>query len=261
MVAGLIGELGETSSHYFCLDEYSEYDRAYRCIPAMEAKLLESIDAFYALSAPLLESRKARSGENHFFPMGVDTSLFSLDSNAPSPPEFARLRRPIVGFFGQIGSYVDIELIVQCAKHYPDASFVVIGRPHVDISRFAQAKNIFFVGEVGYKSVPSYAHAFDVAINPRVVNKLSLAMNPLKILEYLSLGLPVVSTDLPAVRTFEDVVSIAVSRDHFIELVGTAMKDHDPEKRKARRRTAEQYSWESVTSRVASIIDKIDSVA
>src|SRR5207245_657663 len=146
--------------HYFCLDDYSWYDGAYRCIGQLEAKMLEKVDCFFALSEPLMQTRKAKSGENHFLPMGVDTDMFT-PSMEPLPPPLESLKRPIVGFFGQIGSYVDIDLIVRCANVYPDASFVVIGRPHVDVSLFAHAPNIIFLGEIPYRKMPGYARGFD----------------------------------------------------------------------------------------------------
>jgi glycosyltransferase involved in cell wall biosynthesis len=227
MVVDIIGTLGESSSHYFCLDDYSCYDGAYQCIGQLEGKMLQKVDSFFTLSEPLMQTRRARSGENHYLPMGVDTDLF-FPSNEPLPPALESLKRPIVGFFGQIGSYVDIDLIVRCANAYPDATFIVIGRPHVDVSVFAQAPNIIFLGEIPYRDMPRYARGFDVGLNPRVLNRLSVAMNPLKILEYLSLGMPVVSTDLPAVRMFKDFVSIAESREHFVKLIGDALRDNDP---------------------------------
>ena len=42
MIVDVIGTLGESSSHYFCLDDYSCYDGAYRCIGKLEEKMLGS---------------------------------------------------------------------------------------------------------------------------------------------------------------------------------------------------------------------------
>jgi glycosyltransferase involved in cell wall biosynthesis len=258
MVADVVGSMNESSMHYFCLDDYSQYEGAYTCVQGLEERILEKADSSFALSIPLLQTRRVDSGENHFLPMGVDTDQFR-PLNAPLPPELEKLKKPIVGFFGQIGSYVDIDLILQCARRYTYASFVVIGRALADISKLSTAENITYLGEIRYESLPRYAAAFDVGINPRVVNQLTLAMNPLKVLEYLSMGMPVVSTDLPAVRQFSQHVYIAGSRDHFIELVGLALQESSQEKRAARRRIAEEHSWESITNRVSSTIARIDA--
>jgi glycosyltransferase involved in cell wall biosynthesis len=257
LVVDIIGTLGESSSHYFCLDDYTQFDGAYRCVGRLEEKILEKVDSCFAVSDQLMQTRKAKSGENHYLPNGVDIDLFS-QSERPLPEELKSVKKPIAGFFGQIGSYVDIDLIVQCAKTYPQVSFVVIGRPHVNVSVFAEASNIIFLGKIPYEKIPYYAHTFDIALNPRVVNKLSLAMSPLKLLEYLSIGMPIVSTDLPAVRKFKNLVNIAETREHFIELIGTALQDTSEEKREARRKIAQQYSWKSIVQGVTEIIERID---
>ena len=221
--------------------------------------MLERVDSCFALSEPLLQTRKARTGENHYLPMGVDIEHFNLSANI-IPEELQHIKKPIAGFYGQIGSYVDIELIFKCAEIYPNVSFVVIGRPqvNVDLSIFHNAPNIYFLGEVSYERIPLYANMFDIGLNPRVVNKLSLSMNPVKLLEYLSTGMPVVSTDLPAVRKFVDYVYIANSREHFVELIGTALAESCKEKREARKQIARQYSWQSITKEVSDIIERID---
>ena len=257
MVSGIMGQLGESSIHYFCVDDYSQYDGAYRCIPLLEKQLLSKADSCFAVSDPLLKTRTVKSGETHFLPMGVDTDHFR-PFNEPPPGELASMRKPIVGFVGLLGSYVDLDLIMQCAIAYPRVSFVVIGRTMVDVSALSKAPNIHYLGEVAYEKVPQYARAFDVGLNPRIINQLTIAMNPLKIIEYLALGIPVVSTDLPAVRKFSDHVYVAHSREQFIELIDVALKEADQAKRDARRVIAEAHSWRSIARNVSEIVERID---
>ncbi len=260
MVADVIGTMNESSNHYFCLDDYTQYDGVYDCVAPLEKVILKKVDSVFALSEPLQKSRIAASGENHYLPMGVDFEMFKNASKV-IPSELALLKKPIAGFFGQIGSYVDIDLIVRCAKAYPHVAFVVIGRAqgNVDIAPLTREKNIHFLGLIPYEKIAQYANTFDIALNPRVVNQLSLAMNPLKIVEYLSIGVPVVSTDLPAVRTFKDVVNIADTREHFVELIGTALKDKDVKKREERKKIAAQYSWKQIVENVSDVILRIDT--
>lgn len=260
MVAGLVGTLGESSSHYICMDDYTQYDGAYSCVASLEKTLLERVDSCFALSDPLLQTRKAKTGENHYLPMGVDIDFFTQEG-LPLPEELKSIKKPIAGFFGQIGTYVDIDLIAQCARAYPEVSFVVMGKPQVNVnmSVLSRSKNIFFLGEIPYNLMPSYAQSFDIGLNPRVVNGLSLAMNPVKLLEYLSRGMPVVSTDIPAVRKFKDYVYIADSREHFVQLVGEALKDTSSEKRQARKDLAKKYSWKAIVEDFSTIIGRIDA--
>jgi glycosyltransferase involved in cell wall biosynthesis len=127
-----------------------------------------------------------------------------------------------------------------------------------NISRLTTAPNITFLGEIPYAVLPRYAQEFAVGLNPRIVNDLTRAMSPMKVPEYLSLGIPVVSTDSPEVRKLKDHVYIAETSEHFIDLVGMALKDTSMERRNARRIVAESFSWKSVSERVSNIVDRID---
>ncbi|HTH51369.1 MAG TPA: glycosyltransferase, partial [Pyrinomonadaceae bacterium] len=73
-----------------------------------------------------------------------------------------------------------------------------------------------------YQELPAYCKGFDIAINPFIVNELTLAANPLKVREYLAAGLPVVSTDIPEVRILDDVL-VGVNHSDFIERIEQAL--------------------------------------
>jgi hypothetical protein len=64
--------------------------------------------------------------------------------------------------------------------------------------------------------LPAYAKVFDVGLIPFRLNELTRAVNPIKLREYMSAGLPVVSTALPEVLRYRDFVSIAENAGDFI---------------------------------------------
>src|SRR5258706_3785708 len=41
LVSGVIGTLDETSSHYFCVDDYSQFDGAYKSVRKLENEMLK----------------------------------------------------------------------------------------------------------------------------------------------------------------------------------------------------------------------------
>lgn len=258
VVSGVVGTLGETSSHYICVDDYSQFEGSYRSVPEMEAEMLSKVDSCFAVSENLMRTRKPQRGSCYYLPQGVDAEHFESGLGMV-PAEFDKIPKPIVGFFGLIAPWIDLNLIVRCAHVYPEASFVLIGRPSTDISALKEAKNVYFLGEVSYKLLPTYAQSFNVGLIPFIMNDLTVAANPLKLLEYFSLGIPVVSTDLPEVRKFKDFVNIAESKERFIDLIGKALQDTSQEKKDARRNLAQQFSWDSITEHVSEIIDRIDA--
>ena len=128
---------------------------------------------------------------------------------------------------------MDYELIKKMAQYYSEGSVVLIGKVAVDAEEKIKAlngvSNIHLLGRKPYAELPAYCKAFDVAINPFVVNDLTLAANPLKVREYLAAGLPVVSTDIPEVRILPACL-IGTDHEDFIDQIGIALEKPGPSK-------------------------------
>ena len=257
MAAGVIGTLGESSSHYLCIDDYGANEGTFACLSELEQEILQKVDSSWSMSDVLMKSRIPKSGENHFFPEGVDLDHFKVRGGLP-PAALANVKKPIVGYYGLLASWVDYELIVRCAAAYPDVSFVIMGKATTDISILGQRPNIKCLDHVPYEDLPSYAELFDVGLIPRRINRLTVAMNPLKLLEYLAMEMPVISTNLPEVKKFGDLVFVAEDDDRFVRFVGEALKDNTPERRRMRRAHAERFSWQSVAERMSDVIQGIE---
>lgn len=257
LISDVIGRLGEYSSHYLCTDDYPKFDNVFAAFGEMERITLDRVDLVFATSHALVESRHPKKRPARYLPQGVDTDHFAYQEGGTAE-ELQNISRPIVGFFGLIASWIDVDLIRRCARQYPHATFVLIGRSMIDRGELAGLPNLLVLGERPYEVLPRYAQAFDVGLIPFVRNELTLASNPLKMLEYLSMGMAVVSTDLPEVRKFDDVVSVAESNDAFVELVGDAMKTNSKSKRNQRRRRAEAFSWTSVAEDFSTAIEEAE---
>lgn len=260
VVAGLVGRLGETSSHYVCLDDYSSFAGAFNCLSEMESLLLKKVNSCFAVSQMLQQTRKPEHGESYFLPQGVDIRHFS-DSMTQSRPLYDNIKRPVIGFFGLLAPWINIELIVKCAKIYRNATFLIIGKAATDISIFSEISNILYIGEIPYEELPAYAQCFDVGLIPFDINKLTLASNPLKLLEYMAMGLPIVSTDLPEVGKFSDFIFVAKNDDEFISFIAKALEDNNTASNAMRKKIASEFSWQSVTERISEVVLSVEQRA
>jgi glycosyltransferase involved in cell wall biosynthesis len=101
------------------------------------------------------------------------------------------------------------------------------------------------LGRRPYEQLPRYCKAFSVGVMPFVLNELTSNVNPIKMREYLSAGLPVVSTDLPEVRGYSDSVRVAHSPEDFIAACEEAIAADDPFMRRRRSEAMASESWES----------------
>jgi len=193
--ADVAGSLGERLLVYHCVDEFSQFTGTNRgAILEMERRLLTRADAVIVSSAKLYESKRAYNPNTFLVRHGVDLEHFRkacLDTTR-EPEECRRLRRPIIGFFGLIADWVDLQTIRHIALARAQWSFVLIGKVQTDTSPLRGLPNVHLLGRRDYESLPAYCKAFDVAILPFIVNELTVAANPLKLREYLAAGLPVV---------------------------------------------------------------------
>jgi glycosyltransferase involved in cell wall biosynthesis len=203
---------------YYCVDDFLDYPGVNHADWAvMEEELLGSVDALVVTSRDLMRKRTDSCPLLHL-PHGVDFDHFhEVLARPPAVPALEALPRPIVGFFGLISEWVDLELIAYLSEQFPSASFVLLGRADVDLGPIAHRPNVHPLGFVPYAELPGHARYFDVGLIPFVLNRLTRAVNPLKLMEYFALGLPVLSTRLPELEGMEGPLRLAVTKEEFAQ--------------------------------------------
>src|SRR5262245_860415 len=212
-----------------------------------ESRLLEAAD-LVVVTSRLLEHLAKRTNRNVVILRNAgEYPLFA------SPPaetfQDARGRR-IVGYFGAISHWFDLDLVERLAREQTETLIVLLGADAIGArERLEPYGNVLMPGEVEYGRLPFYLHAFDVCIVPFKITPLTLATNPVKVYEYLSAGRPVVSVDLPEIAEFGDLVMIAVTHDEFLSSVRRALNaPSDPASEAARRRFASEHTWDRLTA-------------
>ena len=86
---------------------------------------------------------------------------------------------------------------------------MLIGHTTCSMDRLVRHPNVHWLGQKPHEEIPRYGSGFDVALMPWLDNEWIRSCNPIKMKEYLALGLPVVSTDFPEVRHYADVIRVA----------------------------------------------------
>ena len=119
----------------------------------------------------------------------------------PLPSALASLPRPSVGYIGYLGHRVDMNILMSIAE--TEFSLLLVGERDLrwEPLRFQQLiaqPNVTYVGPAPSSEVRAYMSGIDVGITPYSFSQFNLASFPLKTLEYLGSGIPVVSSGLPA---------------------------------------------------------------
>lgn len=242
---------------YYCIDDYSLH-------PGVDVELIRSRDllltrradhVFVAPSA-LVDAKKAINPATTFSPHGVDVELFGRAQLAQTqvPAQAARLEGPVIGYFGLIAGWTDLELLEWLARQRPQWKFLLVGHAKVDVSRLAACANVLMVGPQPYEALPGWAKAFDAAIIPYRIDSMVQKGNPLKLREYLATGKPIVSVPTPEIERFRDFIHIAEGREAFLAGIESALAFDTAALKAARIKLVSAMSWES---RVEQTLDRV----
>jgi hypothetical protein len=96
-----------------------------------------------------------------------------------------------------------------------------------------------------------------VGIIPFAVNELTRNVNPIKLREYLSAGVPVVSTALPEVQAYGHLCHVATSYDDFIAGCERVIRSDTPERRRARSEAMSNETWEAKVTQIGRIVSDV----
>jgi glycosyltransferase involved in cell wall biosynthesis len=249
--AVVAGSLGERELIYHCVDEYTAFSGVHAAgLAALEQQLLERADLVIVSADRLYQSKAKVNPRTVLVRHGVDHRHFrrALDPATEIPQEMAHLPRPVIGFFGLIADWVDVDLMAQVAQRYSHGSLVLLGKATTDVSALERLPNVHLLGRKPYEALPAYCKGFDVALNPFRINELTLNANPLKVREYLAAGLPVVSTAIPEVEVLGQCRT-AADPASFLREVEEALKDPGPSA--ARSEAIEHESWDARLDEIA----------
>jgi len=244
---------------YYCVDEHSGFKgidlSAFRQNDRSMAMLAEVV----ICSSHKLQLEKIKvNASTYYIPHGVNYELFSkavFDDTLEIPSDVARLPTPIIGFIGHISyDWVDCALLRAVAAARPGWTILLIGKFSLSPDEFAGFTNIRAIGERDYNDLPAYCRSFSVATIPFVKSTLTDNCNPLKLYEYLSAGLPVVSTDIPEVLGYSNLIHIAKSPGEFITLCDLAITESGTDLQMMRSRSMEHSTWEDRIEEIYGIL-------
>jgi glycosyltransferase involved in cell wall biosynthesis len=255
--ADVVGSLGERLVIYHCVDEYSKFTGTNEtAILDLERRLMEKADMVVVSSSKLYETKRRFNPNTFLVTHGVDVAHFSkaCRKTVEAPADCAGLKGPVIGFFGLIADWVDIEVFRYLASARPEWSLLLIGEVQADISALRELPNVHLLGRRSYESLPEYCKAFDVAILPFVVNDLTVAANPLKLREYLAAGLPVVATPLPEIQKLNTLVRMARTPRDFLNQVEALLDEGKRGPDPAVSVLMERESWDQKVEDLSGLI-------
>jgi glycosyltransferase involved in cell wall biosynthesis len=209
----------------------------------------------FATARRLADRLAALNPNTHLLPNAAEPDAFSCP--APEPQDLGGIPRPMAGYVGSIGPWLDVGLLEEVARLLPRMSFVLVGPVMLGakIGRLRARSNVHLLGSRPHAAVPAYVRAFDVCLIPFHLNDITHSVNPIKFYEYLSAGKPVVATPLAELEPFGSVVDLASDAPSFARAV--ERRALDPQAGMMQRvEIAGQNTWRQRVQTLLSVIER-----
>ncbi len=259
----MVKRSGEKLALYAITDDHLTMTQRINRISAMRAReteLLKRVDLVIATADNLREIKGVHNPNTHYVPHGIDHAVFAqaLDPATEPMPDMAGISGPVIAVVGQINQRVDVATMTEMARRHPDWTLIFIGpvvRERVDVSALESLPNVRFLGRKSAEELPRYLKSADACLIPYLVDEHTRYMHPLKTLEYLAAGRPVIASPLPALKIYDGHISIAGDSDSFIAAVERELASDTPEKRLARSAYAAQHTWDERLEKISGLIE------
>lgn len=244
-----VGKLNEKLTCFDILDRYPKHQ-------LLEEKLLKKADIVFCTSKILLEEKKKFNKNIYLNENACEFRHFNKKSTFNPLGKIINNNNPIIGFVGSLYEWVDIDILEYIASIKSNLNLVLIG-PYKNIfCKLNTYKNVYLLGRIPYESLPDYINKFDVCVIPFKVTNETDYINPVKMYEYLATGKPIVSTNLPEVRQYSDVIYIAEDKEDFVKKIELALKENNEELCRRRIQIAKENSWDKRVDDILEIINK-----
>ena len=191
-------------------------------------------------------------------PNGCEADHFATADRA-SPPQDVHLEGPVAGFIGHMSERIDLAMLEAVASS--GVSLLLVGPRQATfeiakLDRLLALPNVQWVGPKEFEELPSYLRVIDVGLTPYSQSDFNRASFPLKTLEYLAAGRPVVASDLPANRWLDTShVNIARTPREFAERTLSLLRAERSERAaSARRALGARHSWAARTEEIRRLL-------
>lgn len=232
---------------YYCADNMIR-DELVTSKRLWEKKFIQNVDSVFCTSHNLFKKCKLYNSETYLIPSGVNfekfTKVFELKKDYYKP--LKNYKSPIIGYIGAITGVFDQNLLAYLADKLPNYTFIIVGRVYVSINKLKKYNNIHFIGHVKHDDIPYFLKSFNISIIPYLKNEFTESVYSFKLNEYLSMGLPVVTSNLYEFQIFEkkypNAVYVADTYEQFVNYLKKDLSFYSKHKYE-RNKVAKENSW------------------
>jgi len=245
--ASLKGKFNEGLMIYDCVDDFP-------FLKLHQHKMMKCADIVITTSKPLYIDLRKYKKAVYLVQNGCDVDFFQKHMYIETGWEPPMPKGRTIGYIGALASWLDIALIDEISKKYPADNILMVGA-NIGIPKLPIRENITYLGQQGYELIPAYLNMMNVTLIPFKVNQITRSTNPIKMYEYLYMGKPIVSSLIPEVVPYKELIYISKESKDFIENVEIALQEDNILLKEKRKNVAIYNSWKSRADAIEEIIN------
>ena len=246
--------------------------------------MAKNADVFFAISPYLVESAKEEYGCKNvvYLPNSIDTNHFKMyPKDREKRREELGIKKDeiVIGYAGSFAYWEGVPNLLQAFKNlrkkYSKIKLAIMGKVYISntsdnipklVEEDVNLKNdVILIPSQPHEEVPKFLSGFDILCCPKIDCEVNRAANPVKVVEYLSMGLPTVASAVGGITdTIEDgvdgfLVKPGDVKDLEEKLEGVIL---NPERAKeigenGRKTAIEKYSYEAIEDTIRQAISEI----
>jgi glycosyltransferase involved in cell wall biosynthesis len=218
----------------------------------VDADYSKMVDAVITTSDYLADEKRRHNPSCFVVKNGVDIGMFKPFAKKYVPSE----ESSIIGYIGNLDMRFDVKLMEEVVKLLPQYQFHFTGsvRNAQVFDTLSVYPNVRFFKPVKPEEVPALLAGCSVGVIPYTCNEINKNIYPLKINEYLAVGVPVVMTPFAQLPEFSEMVDVAGDALSFAKCIVNQIETDSAEKTEKRKTFAAANSWEKRASEFSDII-------
>ena len=217
---------------YRLSDDLQQSGAEPRTIGRVEQQLCEQADMVFATAGSLVAKAQQYTRAVRYLPNGVDFEHFA-GADVGIPKDLAQIPQPRVLYVGTIGDWFDFDAMMAAANELTDCSFVLVGPllgghdGQAKLQRLGERPNVFVLGPRPFQQIPAFMHHSQVGLIPFLASPFTHAINPIKLFEYCSAGLPVVSRRLAEIESLKSPGLLYDTPAELVAALRQALASHE----------------------------------
>ena len=255
--------------------------------PGMDAQLLAKIKEQELATLHLADALICPSNVTRYYiaSLGLNRKLVTVIPNGVSPSDFPLTplpvrdgREPVLLYIGTLADWQGLDILIKSLPKILESQPVklrIIGRGRSrqrkmlakQIRKLGLEDHVIVQPAVPHHEIPELIAGADICVAPLALNDRNVTQGacPIKILEYMAAGRPLLASNMPIVRELvrEDVDGLLFSPsdpDDLAHQANQLLKDVELSKRLAESAAAhvrEKFTWHESQKKLLKVVERL----